>query len=444
MDKKNFRILSLTTENVMRLSAVNIPHPDRNVVVIAGENDAGKTCVLDSIEMLIGGGRAIPGEPVKRGAKSASIMATIGDEKVELICKRTITRDRGGRLTVTTADGGKPNMTSQALLDGLFNAIGFHPEEFVRMEPVKQQNMLRDLAGINTVEIDRKRDQLYDQRRDVSRDVKTFKAQLDGIQDQLTLARVPKIDTSDLESEIQRVRDENNERAKLESEHARALHSIELHEVKLDALEGQVKQLQIQISQLRSDKSSLTMQCHALLLRLNAMEFIDTTDLQDKLDSAKYHNTVIDLAQPAFKVERQYHLSMTEELELTRQIQALNESKAKMLAEAKWPIDGLGFDADGVVTFDGIPLDQQSESQKYKISVAISAALKPGLKVLLVRDGSILGDKRYQELVQLAKEHDLQLWIEYAMRDASDDIGGKPCIVIENGTVRNKDDVIEN
>ena len=66
------KIVRLTSENVKRLHVVEIT-PEGNVVIVGGDNGHGKTSVLDSIEMALGGTSSIPPEPIwLMGVPSAS------------------------------------------------------------------------------------------------------------------------------------------------------------------------------------------------------------------------------------------------------------------------------------------------------------------------------------------------------------------------------------
>ena len=62
------RILRLAAENILRLVAVEIS-PDGNLVKITGKNGAGKSAVLNTIWLGLGGGEAqrqLP-EPIRHG-----------------------------------------------------------------------------------------------------------------------------------------------------------------------------------------------------------------------------------------------------------------------------------------------------------------------------------------------------------------------------------------
>jgi DNA repair exonuclease SbcCD ATPase subunit len=76
------KIIKLTAENVMKLSAVEIV-PKDNLVLVTGENGAGKSSVLDSIVMALCGKSAIPAEPIKKGANKGKIVVELEMYRIE-------------------------------------------------------------------------------------------------------------------------------------------------------------------------------------------------------------------------------------------------------------------------------------------------------------------------------------------------------------------------
>jgi DNA repair exonuclease SbcCD ATPase subunit len=165
-------ITRLEVSNVKRLRAVTI-NPAGNLVVIGGDNANGKTSVLDSIAMAIGGKGAVPERPIREGQTRASIIL----ETQDIIVERTFSANSGSSLIVKKKDGSR--LTSpQAVLDALTNKIAFDPLEFIHLEPKKQAETLRTLAGIDFTQLDAKRQAAYDSRTDLNRKVKELEAVL--------------------------------------------------------------------------------------------------------------------------------------------------------------------------------------------------------------------------------------------------------------------------
>jgi hypothetical protein len=81
------------------------------------------------------------------------------------------------------------------------------------------------------------------------------------------------------------------------------------------------------------------------------------------------------------------------------------------------------------VTLNGFPLGQASQAEQIRVSVAIGAALNSRVRIMLVRDGSLLDEKSMKLLEELAAQYDLQVWLERVSGD--DEVG----ILIEDGMV---------
>jgi len=99
-----------------------------------------------------------------------------------------------------------------------------------------------------------------------------------------------------------------------------------------------------------------------------------------------------------------------------------------VLAETPFPVEGLGFGDKGVI-FGGLPLSQASGAQQLRVSIAIGAALNPKLRVMLVRDASLLDDKSFALLGEEAKARQLQVFLEQVGH------GSRVQVVIEDGHV---------
>jgi hypothetical protein len=59
-----------------------------------------------------------------------------------------------------------------------------------------------------------------------------------------------------------------------------------------------------------------------------------------------------------------------------------------------------------------VPLVQASAAQKLRVSVALGLAMNPRLKVLLVRDASLLDATSLALVAQMAADADAQVWLE--------------------------------
>jgi hypothetical protein len=114
---------------------------------------------------------------------------------------------------------------------------------------------------------------------------------------------------------------------------------------------------------------------------------------------------------------------------LTDQIEKIDEWKRDQIAAAAMPISGLSFSADGGVTFAGVPFEQASHAERLRASVAIGFAMNPRLRVLLVRDASLLDEDGLRLVAEMAEQAGAQVWLERVERDA------QTTVLIEDGQV---------
>ena len=75
------KIIKLEAENIQKIKAVEIT-PEGNTVIISGKNSQGKTSVLDSIAMALGGKNMIPQKPIRKGQKEATVKVDLESHHV--------------------------------------------------------------------------------------------------------------------------------------------------------------------------------------------------------------------------------------------------------------------------------------------------------------------------------------------------------------------------
>ena len=172
MELKPTRIVQLQAENVKKIRVVEIT-PQGSLVVIGGDNAEGKSSVLDSIAMAIGGKDEAPAQPVRRGAKKARIVLDLGD----IIVQRTFTAAGGTGLKVTNKDGAS-YASPQAILDSLTTRVTFDPLAFLLQKPPQQAATIRALSGVDFAPLDAERKKAFDERTNVSRDADSARARL--------------------------------------------------------------------------------------------------------------------------------------------------------------------------------------------------------------------------------------------------------------------------
>lgn len=404
------KILRFSAENIKKLRVVEIT-PDGSVVRITGRNGSGKSSVLDSIWWCLGGTEGIPSQPIRKGESKAKVKLDLG----EITVTRKFTES--GSTLIVEGEAGARFPSPQRMLDDLLGALTFDPLAFSRMDAKKQLETLRGMVkldiDIDALDAANKSD--YAIRTDVTRELKRVEAQVENIP--LTGMPAERVNVSAVLEEMAQAEEHNkrNERRRAE----RTEHSERAKSYRAD-----IAKLQERIELLKhevefSDKES----------QISIEDPIDTAELRRRIESAQKINAMMDQKDKRAALEGQAK-NLTSQVEnLTSAIQKRQDERQEAIAGAAMPVPGLSF-GDGEILFSGLPLNQASDAEQLRISVAIAMASNPKLRVLRIRDGSLLDDNSLAMVTSMANTNDFQIWLEQC------DSSGKVGIVMEDGMVK--------
>ncbi len=437
------KIIQLVAENVKKLVAVEIK-PDGHLVQITGKNGQGKTSVLDSIWWALAGSSPIQAVPIRKGATKAKIKLDLG----EYVVTRTFNKGKHGETTtsikVENAEGAKFS-SPQKMLDQLLGALSFDPLAFARMAPREQFDTVRKFApGVDFDAIEELTKQDYSKRTDLNRIAKDARAAAGTIE---VVGEVPKepVDEMGLINKLDEAGKQNTEIERRKANREAAAKEIADAEGRLDAILEEARSGAEQIRKeaearakkvledARAKHNELRDRAKELTKKLKAApllpEPVDVSEIRKKIEQGKVLNDT-------FKANelKQGHVLRAMESEeqaenLTQAIEQRDEQKRLAVAEAKLPVKGLSF-GDGIVLLDGLPFDQASDAQQLRASVAIAMSINPKLRVIRVRDGSLLDEDSLKLMADMAKEKDYQVWIERV------DGSGKTGFVLEDGHIK--------
>lgn len=414
------KIVSLSVSNIKKLKAVEIK-PDGSLVQITGANGSGKSSVLDAIYMALAGTKAIPSKPVRKGADKARITLDLGD----VIVTRRFTAAGGTSLIVEAADGAR-YPSPQKMLDDLLGALTFDPLAFSRMEPKAQLETLRGLVqldvNVDQLDADNRRD--YESRTDINRRAKTLRTQAEGIKVDADGPTEP-VDVSELTAEMQRAGEHNADIERRKANREKAATQIADNRAKIERGRAEADRLYQQANELEQ----VTNELQAKIAAAGELPApIDVADLRARIDAAAATNKAVQERALRADLERQAEACETNAAALTEQMDARAQQRADAIASAKMPVDGLSF-GDGEVIYQDLPFAQACSAEQLRVSVAIAMAANPKLRVLRIKDGSLLDENGLQLIAEMAAERDYQVWIERV------DTSGKVGIVMEDGEV---------
>ena len=406
------KILQLEAENVKRLKVVSIK-PDGSLVQITGANGEGKSSVLDAIYYALAGTKGIPSEPVRKGAAKAFVRLDLG----EFTVTRRFTSEGSTSLTVEAK--GTKFSSPQKMLDDLLGELTLDPLEFSRMIPREQLNILRTLVkfDVDIDELERQNKLDFEQRTDVNRNVKQLEAQIGAIELPETLP--DKIDLPTVVREMEAASASNVKRAQMESDIARRAQNLEQLETKIVDLRERANTLLAEAERARNEADAV----RSLELP-EPPASIDLSVFQAKIQKARVIAEIHAKADKKGELQRERDAAEDHSFALTQAIGDRTMKREDAIANADMPVKGLSFDANEVL-FNKVPFSQASSAEQLRVSVALAMVANPKLRILRIKDGSLLDSKNLALLTKMADKYDYQIWIERVATD------GKVGIVME-------------
>lgn len=429
-----YRVVAVQIDNIMRIPFLRV-RPAGNVVLVNGDNESGKSSLLNSISWAIDGTSDIPTLPVRKGNKNGKIEVDLGDLRVTRFFTAInpaenakghgyISRIEVAERSRTDAKRFSTMREPQKVLDALKSQISFDPLAFTSMKPKEQFEVLRGLVTLD-IDIDqlaRDKQVSYDARRDVGRDVDQLSARLKTMAEPPPDLPAAPVNVAAL---TQKLQDAANHNSRVEAAKTRKASYEELiaNALKL-AKEMRDKALEILKESAELDGAVATVtfaqsientdnvsKMTAARDAITIGETIDTDAVAQELQSAQATNAAIGRAEQYRATKKEYEEKLAEWGNHDAAVKKADQDRADAIAKAKMPVEGLSI-GDGEVMFEGLPFNQASNAQQIRISVMLGIVANPKMRVMYIKDGSLLGSKMLAIIEQLAEEYNYQIWIE--------------------------------
>lgn len=471
MPDKNDRIIRLDIVGFKRIEAVHLKFDESdNLIVVGGDNANGKTSTLDAIPAALGGKKAHPARPIKDGAESSEIVLETEKIIVEKIFEKKDGEDVA-RLHVYKKEGGKKVKVSsaQTFLDEIVGDLAMDPLPFVMTKPGeslpdlqrRQRSTLLQLAGIDFSALDTQRQDLYAKRRDVARDAKELRtiaesveyypdspaepvsiddllserAQLQAVEDQRKKAIVELSATKTAKAErIANMEADADSIAVLDPEEAERLEELRKYYEKAvadtkDQYANRRRNLEVRIEAHKEKIKADDEKIGALAMDVSEGSEEQLAEIDEAIREAQSKNEKASKNRERLLAIERADAKEKEASDLSAKIEAIDKEKKNMVKSAKFPVEGLSVDDDGVI-YNGQPISQASSAEQLRIAMSVSLALHKDLKVVLIRDGSLLDMKSLQIVRDMATEAGAQVFLERVS------MGDEVTVIIEDGRVK--------
>jgi DNA repair exonuclease SbcCD ATPase subunit len=406
-------ITSLTVRNYKGVKGEITLNPEgKSLVVIAGANGSGKSSFIDAItEIFDPKGTRITSRPIHDGADEAS--AELTTDQARLL--RTWKKNDAGTLNAYALDGAKYPSGKDFVLKATGGAI-FDASEFVSMDAKAQRAELLAKVELpfDLAELDAKRAGFFDGRTDVTRDVKALTAQLAGFPPADANLPAEEVSAAAILAEHEKARQHNaavdqlvQSAIAVEDERLRAESTVARLTDELDAAQTYL---------LRAKETETE-----IVTKTKAARTIDTDEIAARLSSIEGTNAKVRAQAARTAVAAKLAAETAKAAELTAKLEAIDAQKAAGLKAAKFPVQGLSVDDDGI-TFDGVPFRQVNTAKKVEIAFDLMTQSKPDLRLVMIKDGDALDADTLAGIDRVASARGYIVLVERD-RDDSREIG---------------------
>lgn len=395
------KIVKLRAQNIKNLKAVEIT-PDGNIVRLLGKNGAGKSAVLDTIFTALTGKKI--DDAIRHGEERAEVNVDMGEFKV-----RKIWTAKGERLEVTNAQGDQKK-SPQTFLDELMGKLSFDPLQFLKMKQTEQLQVLKELCQLDFADMKDQQDKVYAERTELNVKIRDAVAQLKNIEAPDPKTPDQEISFKEQLEALNQLREKRDRYLAMKEEREEIVDRIINIDQTIVEKAREAKRLMDEIEQLKASRIDHDKDLAAFLLppEVTAGQIQEVEANLEKIES---DNAKIKAAVRYRTLTKNSEKLRVESDKLTERLGRIEQDKATRIANAKFPISGLSLSDDSVI-FEGIPFNRLSTGQQIRVSTAIAMQLNPTVKVILIREGSLLDERGKQEIIAKAKEQDYQVWME--------------------------------
>lgn len=413
------KIAALEAENVKRIKAVALTPSPTGLTIVGGNNNQGKTSVLDALAWALGGEKFRPTAAVRDGALAPPHLKVILSNGV--VVER---RGKNSSLTVTDPTGQR---SGQQLLNAFVEPLALDLPRFMQASDKDKADILLNIIGVGDAltGLDREIKALYDRRTVIGQ----IGAQKRHAAEELTeYPDAPSEPVSAIEL--------------IQQQQEILLHNADNQRkrMKLAQLEEQEKQLGRRVQELSQELEMVEHQLTAVQQDVQdatktvaQLQDESTAELEQSIRNVEEINRQVSANLAKSKAQDEAERYAQEYTALTEQIKAKRTARMDLLNGADLPLTGLGVE-DGSLTYNGKHWQDMSGSDQLRVATAIVRRLNPDC-------GFVLLDKLEQ--MDLATLAEFGSWLQteglqaIATRVST---GGECQIIIEDGRVKDAEE----
>lgn len=401
----SIKINKLEIENVKRVKAVKLEPTPKGLTIIGGNNNQGKTTVLDAIAWGLGGDKYKPSVPGREGS-------TI-PPNLHIVLNNGLVVERKGKnssLKVTDPNGEKGG---QQLLNTFVEQLALDLPKFMEASNAQKAKTLLTIIGVEQelAQLEQDYNELYQSRLMTGR-IAEQKEKYAKEQSYYPDAPKDLISASELIKQQQCILAKNGENQRKRQN----LHHLEQS---YQAVNDELKRVLAKQNKIEENLR---------IARMDTKDLIDqsTFELEQNIANTDEVNRKIRSNLDKEKAEEDAKQYKEEYDRLTGEIYEIRDRKVDLLEKADLPLPELSI-VDGELTYKGHKWDNMSSSQQLMVSTAIVRKLNPECGFVLIDKLEQMDKQTLDEFGQWLERENLQA---IATRVST----GEECsIIIEDG-----------
>ncbi|HEL1810835.1 TPA: AAA family ATPase [Streptococcus suis] len=402
----------LEIENVKRIKAVKIEPSATGLTIVGGNNNQGKTSVLDAIAWALGGNKYKPSQAQREGSQVPPTLKIVMSNG--LIVER---KGKNASLKVIDPNGQKGG---QQLLDSFVEELAINLPKFMDSTPKEKAETLLQIIGVGNqlAELELKEKELYNNRHGIGV-IADQKEKFAKEQEYYPDAPKELVSIAELIQQQQAILAKNGENARKRQNVATIKMQYENAESAVDRLKQELAKAIDERDKYKQDLAIA--QKDAIELHDESTAEIEANIQQiDDINRKVRANLDKEKAEEDAKEIRQQYNALSVEIEDVR------KQKRDLLTNADLPLEGLSVD-DGELLYLGQRWDNMSGSQQLQVATAIVRKLKPECGFVLIDKLEQMDQVTLQEFGEWLKREGLQA---IATRVST---GDECSIIIEDG-----------
>jgi hypothetical protein len=414
------KITALEAENVKRIKAVALTPSPTGLTLVGGNNNQGKTSVLDALAWALGGDRFRPDAAQRDGA--------IAPAHLKVTLSNGVVVERKGKnasLTVTDPTGRRSGQ-----LNAFVEPLALDLPRFMDASDKEKADILLRIIGIgaelHTRDLEIKG--LYDKR--------TFTGQLAAqkkhfAEEMISYPEAPDepVSASELIRQQQDILARNGENQRLRAQYAELEQQVQQCVDELKRTRERIATLQQLADELDAKHTKLFNQRETARKTVSQLQDESTAELEASIRDIEETNRKVRANLEKSRAEDEAAQYASDYDKLTGQIEDKRAERMALLNGADLPLPGLSVE-DGVLTYNGKRWRDMSGSDQLRVATAIVRRLNPDC-------GFVLLDKLEQMDLTTLTEFAAWLEAEGLQAIATRVSTGSECqIIIEDGMVK--------